>query len=226
MSSGCRHATTPIDERIGNLELESSSPGSVHLFQPARPPLGPSRARRTDAAHAVPHLDTHGNCVRPCSSICFDPHLYTGGDVEAVMGFSPVGVLLDDREVTQLVYDECALRLAAGIDHAAHAAGVRTFVVTGVSFRRRNHHHRRTSGQHSGQAGPKDSDDRRIRQHESRGLCHGQLDRRGDAGPIFRDDAAHAGPGTELQSTVVTQALNAKVTAAAQPALWPKPFRS
>ena len=48
------------------------------------------------------------------------------------MGFSPVGVLLDDREVTQLVYDECVLRLAAGIDHAAHSAGVRTFVVTGI----------------------------------------------------------------------------------------------
>ena len=42
-------------------------------------------------------------------------------------------MLLDDREVTQLVYDECALRLAAGIDHAAHSAGVRTFVVTGVT---------------------------------------------------------------------------------------------
>ena len=35
-----------IDERIGNLELESSSPGSVHLFQPARAaawPCSPAR---------------------------------------------------------------------------------------------------------------------------------------------------------------------------------------
>ncbi|HEX3471157.1 MAG TPA: AAA family ATPase [Silvibacterium sp.] len=121
-----------IDERIGNLELESSSPGSVHLFQPARVPLGPEPSK---AHKYLLLLFPISILLGIASAVAFDlldPHLYTGGDIEAVMGFSPVGVLLDDREVTQLVYDECALRLAAGIDHAAHSAGVRTFVVTSI----------------------------------------------------------------------------------------------
>lgn len=122
-----------IDERIGNLELESNSPGSVHLFQPARPPLGPAPSK---AHKYLLMLFPISILLGVAAAVLFDlldPHLYTGGDVEAVMGFAPIGVLFDDREVTQLVYDECALRLAAGIDHAAHSAGVRTFVVTGVT---------------------------------------------------------------------------------------------
>jgi hypothetical protein len=62
-----------------------------------------------------------------------DPHIYTASDVEGVLGFAPIGMLFDDREVTQIVFDECALRLAAGVDHAARLAGARTFVITGVN---------------------------------------------------------------------------------------------
>jgi MinD-like ATPase involved in chromosome partitioning or flagellar assembly len=43
-------------------------------------------------------------------------------------------MLFDDREVTQIAFDECALRLAAGVDHAARLAGARTFVITGVNI--------------------------------------------------------------------------------------------
>jgi polysaccharide biosynthesis transport protein len=122
-----------IDERIGNLELESSSPGSVHLFQPARTPLSPEPNKAKKLLPALFPISLLMGLIAAVLFDLLDPHLYTGADVEGVMGFSPIGVLLDDREVTQLVYDECALRLAAGIDHAAHAAGVRTFVITSVT---------------------------------------------------------------------------------------------
>jgi len=201
-----------IDERIGNLELESSSPGSVHLFQPARPPLGPAPNK---AQKALVMLFPISILLGIAAAVLFDlldPHLYTGSDVEALMGFSPVGVLLDDREVTQLVYDECALRLAAGIDHAAHAAGVRTFVVTGV-----------TSG-----AGTTTIIGHLGSTLAKLGRKTLTVDASGNTNPVAYatvnladatrrpdlagDDATHAGPGTELQSTVVTQALNSKVT--------------
>jgi Mrp family chromosome partitioning ATPase len=42
-------------------------------------------------------------------------------------------MLLNDGDVTQRVFDECVLRLAAGIDHSTRVAGARTFVFTGVS---------------------------------------------------------------------------------------------
>jgi len=53
--------------------------------------------------------------------------------MESLLGFAPIGVLLDDRDITQRVFDECSLRLAAGIDHAVRSVNARTFVVTGVA---------------------------------------------------------------------------------------------
>jgi Mrp family chromosome partitioning ATPase len=47
-----------------------------------------------------------------------------------VLGFSPIGTLFADKEVTQLVFDEGVLRLAAAVDHATRVAGKRTFVLT------------------------------------------------------------------------------------------------
>ncbi|WP_446745076.1 GumC family protein [Silvibacterium acidisoli] len=122
-----------IDERISNLELESSSPGSVHMVQPARTPIEPEPSKMRKLFPAIFPLALIMGVLAAVAFDLLDPHLYTSSDVETVMGFAPIGVLLDDREVTQLVYDECSLRLAAGIDHAAHSAGVRTFVITGVT---------------------------------------------------------------------------------------------
>ena len=198
-----------IDERIGNLELESNSPGSVHVFQPARPPLGAQPSKANKFLLILFPVSILLGVIAAVVFDLLDPHLYTGGDVEAVMGFAPVGVLFDDREVTQLVYDECALRMAAGIDHAAHSAGVRTFVVTAV-----------TSGAGTtsivGQLGST------LAKLGRKTLT---IDASGNSNPVayatvnLTDPARgsdfageKSSPGTELQSTVVTQPLSSKVT--------------
>ncbi len=194
-----------VDDRIGNLELEGSSPGSVHLFQPARPPLGPQPSK---TGKFLPALFPISILLGIAAAVLFDlldPHLYTGGDVEAVMGFSPIGVLLDDREVTQLVYDECALRLAAGIDHAAHAAGVRTFVITGIGSGAGT----TTIAGHLGSTLAK------------LGRKTLTIDASGNTNPVAyatvsltdtgRRADSHAEMRTELQSTVVPQPLNSKI---------------
>jgi polysaccharide biosynthesis transport protein len=122
-----------VDDRISNLELESSSPGSVHLFSPAMTPLGPEKSKvRTLILAIFPVSITMGILVAILLDL-LDPHIYTASDVEGVLGFAPIGMLFDDREVTQVVFDECALRLAAGVDHAARNSGARTFVLTGVN---------------------------------------------------------------------------------------------
>ncbi len=122
-----------VDDRISNLELESSSPGSVHLFSPAMTPLGPEKSKITALLIAIFPLSIIMGIVSAIILDLLDPHIYTGSDVEAVLGFAPIGMLFDDREVPQLVFDECALRLAAGVDHAARLAGARTFVITAVN---------------------------------------------------------------------------------------------
>ena len=122
-----------IDDRINNLELESSSPGSVHLFSPAMTPLGPEKSKIQGLLVLIFPFSIFMGVLTAVALDYFDPHIYTASDVEAVLGFAPIGMLYDDREVTQIVFDECALRLAAGVDHAARLAGARTFVLTGVN---------------------------------------------------------------------------------------------
>jgi len=122
-----------VDDRISNLELESSSPGSVHLFSPAMTPLGPERSRIILLIIGIFPVSIIAGVIAAIAMDLFDPHIYTASDVEAVLGFAPIGMLFDDREVTQIVFDECALRLAAGVDHAARLARARTFVFTGVN---------------------------------------------------------------------------------------------
>jgi Mrp family chromosome partitioning ATPase len=122
-----------VDDRISNLELESSSPGSVHLFSPAMTPMGPERSKVALLLIAIFPVSIIVGILTAIALDLLDPHIYTASDVEAVLGFAPIGMLFDDREVTQVVFDECALRLAAGVDHAARLAGARTFVLTGVN---------------------------------------------------------------------------------------------
>jgi succinoglycan biosynthesis transport protein ExoP len=122
-----------VDDRISNLELESSSPGSVHLFSPAMTPLGPERSKIILLIIGIFPVSIIAGIIAAIAMDLLDPHIYTASDVEAVLGFAPIGMLFDDREVTQIVFDECALRLAAGVDHAARLARARTFVFTAVN---------------------------------------------------------------------------------------------
>jgi Mrp family chromosome partitioning ATPase len=121
---------TQVDNRIDNLELESSSPGTVHLFSAAMTPVAPEPSKvKTFAPFLLPVILLIGLSAAVVVDY-LDPHVYTSEDLEGVLGFSPIGSLFADKDVTQLVFDECVLRLAAAVDHATRVAGVRTFVLT------------------------------------------------------------------------------------------------
>jgi uncharacterized protein involved in exopolysaccharide biosynthesis len=121
---------TQVDDRISNLELESSSPGTAHLFSPAITPLAPEPDK---LKKIVPFVVGFLFLLAIAAAVLadyLDPHVYTSEDVDAVLGFSPIGSLFADNEVIQLVYDEYVLRLAAAVDHSTRVANVRTFVLT------------------------------------------------------------------------------------------------
>jgi succinoglycan biosynthesis transport protein ExoP len=122
-----------VDDRISNLELESSSPGSIHLFAPALPPLDPESSKIRILIPALFPLSILFGIAVAVALDFFDPYIHNGTDMETILGFAPIGVLLDDRDITQRVFDECTLRLAAGIDHAKRVSQARTFVVTAVA---------------------------------------------------------------------------------------------
>src|SRR5208337_5132870 len=59
-----------------------------------------------------------------------DGRIYTPQDVEKVVGFHPLGVLLDNDEFRKEISGEYYFRLAAGIDHAVRNSGARIFLFT------------------------------------------------------------------------------------------------
>ena len=122
-----------LDERTRNLELESKSPGSVHLFSAARVPTGPVPSRITVLGRLLLPLAL---LMATCAVVLLDfvdPRLHTGVDIEQTLGFSPIAALFNDQDVILQVFDEGTMRLAGGIDHAARTTGVRTVVLTSVN---------------------------------------------------------------------------------------------
>jgi hypothetical protein len=63
----------------------------------------------------------------------FDSRIHTAEDIERVVGFHPIGVLLDTDEFSDEVAEEYYFRLAAGIDNAVRNAGARSFLFTSPS---------------------------------------------------------------------------------------------
>jgi succinoglycan biosynthesis transport protein ExoP len=126
-----RYAT--LDERTRNLELESKSPGSVHMFSPARTPTAPLHSSSTMILGMLLPVALMVGVGSVVLIDFLDPRVHSGNDIEEVLGFSPIGMLFHDKDVTMQVLDECALRLAAGIDQAARTASVHTIVLTSVN---------------------------------------------------------------------------------------------
>lgn len=125
-----RYAT--LDERTRNLELESSSPGSIHLFSRARTPGTPDVSKASKLSPLLLPIALLMGLATAVLIDLLDPRIYSANDIEQILGFSPIGMIFDDREVTMQAFDECALRLAAGVDQAARNVGVRTIVLTAV----------------------------------------------------------------------------------------------
>ncbi len=121
-----------LDERTRNLELESSSPGSVHMFAPARTPKEPVPSKAKKLGPALVPIALLLGVLTAVLIDFLDPRLYSGTDLERVLGFTPIGIIFDNREVAMQVFDEGILRMAAAVDQAVRQAGVQTVVLTGV----------------------------------------------------------------------------------------------
>ena len=121
-----------VDSRINNLEIDSTSPGSIRMGALAMVPLAPEPSKTKLMLPLLLPLALMAGILVAVIIDFFDPHIYTGTDLEALLGFAPLGMLLDDGDVTQRAYEECVLRLAAGVDQATRLGKVRTFVFTGV----------------------------------------------------------------------------------------------
>jgi succinoglycan biosynthesis transport protein ExoP len=119
-----------INDRIRELELESKSPGSIHVSTVALTPGGPVPSKLKIFLLALVVISLFCATATPVGIDLLDSRIYTPRDVETVVGFHPLGTLLDDDEFSQEISGEYYLRLAAGIDNAVRNSGARTFLFT------------------------------------------------------------------------------------------------
>jgi uncharacterized protein involved in exopolysaccharide biosynthesis len=126
-------AYSAIGNRIRDLELESSSPGSIHVSSTALTPLNPEPSKIKLYMLAFILFTLASAIAAPVAMDLLDNRIFTAQDVEQVMGFHPLGVLLDNREFRREIAGEYYLRLAAGIDHAVRNSGARVFLFTSPS---------------------------------------------------------------------------------------------
>jgi polysaccharide biosynthesis transport protein len=122
-----------IDNRIRDLDLESSSPGSIHVSTKALTPTSPEKSKLPIFALAVLMISLTIATAVPVGMDFLDRRIYTPGDVEQVVGFHPIGVLVDEDRLPGEVAGEYYFRLAAGIDHAVRSSGARIFLFTSAA---------------------------------------------------------------------------------------------
>ncbi len=122
-----------IDSRIRDLDLESSSPGSIHVSTKALTPASPERSKLPIYALAVLMISLTVATAVPVGMDLLDHRIYTPRDVEHVVGFHPIGVLVDEDRFPGEVAGEYYFRLAAGIDHAVRSSGARIFLFTSAA---------------------------------------------------------------------------------------------
>jgi polysaccharide biosynthesis transport protein len=119
-----------VDDRIRELELESSSPGSIHVSTKALTPLGAQPSKLRFFLLALSFLSSVCAVAAAAGMDLLDSRVYTPQDVERVVGFHPLGILLNDDEFRTEVSGEYYFRLAAGVEYAFRTSGVRTFLFT------------------------------------------------------------------------------------------------
>ena len=122
-----------INNRIRDLDLESSSPGSIHVSTKALTPTSPEKSKLPVFALALLMISLTIATAIPVGMDFLDHRIYTPRDIEQVVGFHPIGVLVDEDRFPGEVAGEYYFRLAAGIDHAVRSSGARIFLFTSAA---------------------------------------------------------------------------------------------
>ena len=122
-----------VDNALHSLQLETTGPGMAHLALAASVPAGPEANKKKLILLAALPLALLCGLGAAVFARKRDHRVYTGGDVDDVLGFAPIAILPARGEVSDEVLEEYSLRLAAGVEGAYRSGNARTFVITPVS---------------------------------------------------------------------------------------------
>ena len=123
-----------VEDSLRSLHMEVSGPAQVRLSQPAIPASRPEANRKKQLLMwALPLAILFGIGAAVVARLR-DKRILIGLDIEDVLGFPPMALLPARSDVSQRVFGEYVLRLAAGIETAYRTGGSRTFLLTSVSL--------------------------------------------------------------------------------------------
>ena len=122
-----------VDDALRSVQLEANGPGIVRLSLAAAVPTSPEPSRKTFLLLASPLLGLFFGIGAAVLARKRDHRIYSGRDIEDLLGFAPIAILPARVDVSARVMDEYVLRLAAGIEGAYRSSGAQTFLLTAVS---------------------------------------------------------------------------------------------
>ena len=123
-----------VDDALRGLRLEVSGPAQVRLSLTARVPELPEANRKKQLLLLALPLALLFGIAAAILARKQNKRIYGGVDIDDVLGFPPLAILPARADVSQRVFEEYVLRLAAGIESANRTGGARTFLLTAVSL--------------------------------------------------------------------------------------------
>ncbi len=121
-----------LDDQVQNQTIEDAAPERAHVTNPAVAPLHPSeRGAIRNAGVLLVGFMLLGLAAAVLAHK-LDPHVYIASDVEQILGFAPMAMLPDFRDVSDGVVEEHLLRLASSLEHARRQGDLNTCIFTGT----------------------------------------------------------------------------------------------
>jgi polysaccharide biosynthesis transport protein len=128
-----RKRVSAIDDRVNFLSQESRAAGFVRLFSLARPPEMPTKGGRKKLFVMVVVAGVALGVGVPIGVDALDPRIHAATDVERILGFPPLGWILErDGETSEFVEDQL-FRLAYALDRERTGHGTRSLLLTSVA---------------------------------------------------------------------------------------------
>jgi len=121
-----------IDDRIGFLGLENQAPGFIRVFSLARTPLAPSKAGHTKLAIIFVAAGLFLAILLPTAVDVLDPRLHHVNDLHNLLGFAPAGWIPERQKGSNLIRQDCLMRLASTVLRENTSRGSSTFLLCGV----------------------------------------------------------------------------------------------
>jgi succinoglycan biosynthesis transport protein ExoP len=118
--------------RIADLEVEARSPRSVRMFSEAVTPSWPVKGGRKKLALLSGFLSIFLAAAAMVLAEHIGQKIRNAHDLESILGFSPVGQLLEDTSVDREFAHEQFLRFVAGIERARRDVNARTILLTSL----------------------------------------------------------------------------------------------